>query len=219
MIGEGVLQIQPYNRTAAVRYALRHVFRPNPAYANMDTMGGGGDCTNFVSQCLLAGGWHMDYRGAGYETEWWYRRLGTAPFDADNNDWWSCTWSLPSLLSKYVLANNLGRPLDLMERPRLARTLKKGDIIFYDWSGDGFFDHSVIVTSFIRGWPRVTYRTLRPLTAIRNAYWTLRFRRHAKAIMGVRLVDNPSLPPSSPDWDVLIPCDRTRLENKRAPLL
>jgi hypothetical protein len=34
-----------FNRAAAVRYALRHVFHPNPAYANMDTMGGGGDCT------------------------------------------------------------------------------------------------------------------------------------------------------------------------------
>lgn len=200
-----------YDRAAAVRYALRHVFRPNPDFANMDTAGGGGDCTNFVSQCLLAGGWHMDYRASGFATEWWYRRLGTAPFDEDAKDWWSCTWSLPSLFSRY-LATNYARPMDLLAKPRLAKTLRKGDIICYDWNGDGFFDHSVIVTSIVRGWPRVTYRTLRPLRPIRNGYWTLRFRRKAKAIWGFHLPNNPQWQSANPDWSALLPCDRTRLQ-------
>jgi cell wall-associated NlpC family hydrolase len=203
------LTVQAYNRTAAVRYALQHVFHPNPDFANMDMLGGGGDCTNFVSQCLAAGGWRMDYRAPGFDSEWWYRRLGTGRFDADNNDWWSCTWSLPSLFNQYV-TTNFAKPMDLLANPRLARTLKKGDVIFYDWNGDGLFDHSVLVTSFRKGWPLVTYRTLSPLRPIRNGYWTLRFRRKAKAIMGVRLPNNPRVFPALPDWSKIGPCDQTR---------
>ncbi|HHT26692.1 MAG TPA: amidase domain-containing protein [Firmicutes bacterium] len=198
-----------YNRSAAVSYALRHVFNPNPEFANMDTLGGGGDCTNFVSQCLLAGGWRMDYRATGFDSEWWYRRRSTQPFDGDQRDWWSCTWSLPSLFILY-LSLYFGQRYDLLARPSRARLLRLGDIIFYDWDGDGFYDHSVIVTRRINGWPYVTYRTLKPLDPIRNAYWRLRFRGRARSIIGLRLVNNPDWFTSSPDWNVLVPCDRSR---------
>ncbi|MGI6611670.1 MAG: amidase domain-containing protein [Limnochordia bacterium] len=204
-----------FNRAAAVRYALRHVFHPNPAYANMDTMGGGGDCTNFTSQCLHAGGWTMDYRAVGYDTEWWYRRLGDDSFDGNNDDWWSCTWSLPSLLIRY-LTINYGGALDLLRRPRLARNLRRGDLVFYDWNGDGLFDHSAIVTRTANGVPRVTYRTLSPLRPIRNAHWRLRFRRKAQAIVGVRLPSRPDRPTAMPNWLTLVPCDQARKREERA---
>jgi hypothetical protein len=199
-----------YNRSAAVSYALRHVFNPNPEFANMDTSGGGGDCTNFVSQCLLAGGWRMDYRATGYDTEWWYRKLSTQPYDGDQRDWWSCTWSLPSLAILY-LSLHFGRRYDLLARPSRARLLRLGDVIFYDWDGDGLYDHSVIVTRRVNGWPYVTYRTLKPLEPIRNAYWRLRFRGRARSIIGVRLANNPDWFTSTPNWNRLIPCDQSRL--------
>lgn len=202
-------QAKAYDRAAAVAYALRHVFRPNPMYANMDTMGGGGDCTNFTSQCLVAGGWSMDYRAVGFDTEWWYRRIGDDASDSRHDDWWSCTWSLPSLLIQY-LTTNYGGAIDLLRRPSLAKTLRRGDLVFYDWNGDGLFDHSVIVTLFVKGVPRVTYRTLSPLRPIRNGHWTLRFRRRARAIVGVRLPTYPHAFPQIPNWRVLGPCDRRR---------
>ncbi len=42
-----------YNREQAVAYARRWALKRNPAY--LDFHGLGGDCTNFVSQCLYAG--------------------------------------------------------------------------------------------------------------------------------------------------------------------
>lgn len=198
-----------YNRARAVAYALRHVFRPNPAYANMDTMGGGGDCTNFTSQCLYAGGWSMDFRASGFATEWWYRRIGAEDFDSHHDDWWSCTWSLPALLIRYLTAN-FGTALDLLRRPSLARGLRRGDLIFYDWNGDGLFDHSVIVTRVSRGIPLVTYRTLSPLSPVRNRHWRLRFRRKATSIVAVRLPSNPRKFAVEPDWSVLWPCEARR---------
>lgn len=201
-----------YNRLAAVRYALRHWNDPNPAFGNMDTFGAGGDCANFVSQCLLAGGWPMDYRESASDREWWYRRIGTEPFDAAQDDWWSCTWTLADSHYRYMRANHAVAVYDLRANPRNARRLRRGDTIYYDWDGDGVLNHSAIVTGFNRrGQPLVTYRTLRPRRPVRNALWTLRFRGPARRILGVRLADRPLDYQVAPDFSRLPPCDRTRL--------
>lgn len=47
-------KLRGYNPSEAVRYAHRWANSFNPKYANYD--GKGGDCTNFVSQCIKAGG-------------------------------------------------------------------------------------------------------------------------------------------------------------------
>lgn len=56
----------PYDRRAAVAYANRWAYFRNPNF--LDFSGIGGDCTNFASQCLLAGGAVMNYT----ETFGWY---------------------------------------------------------------------------------------------------------------------------------------------------
>lgn len=48
-----------YDRAAAIAYARRWAFSRNPAY--LDFHGLGGDCTNYVSQCLYAGCGVMNY--------------------------------------------------------------------------------------------------------------------------------------------------------------
>lgn len=206
-----------YNRRAAVAYARRHVRNPNPAFANMDLFGGGGDCTNFTSQCLLAGGWPMDFRRTGQTTEWWYRRIGRDRLDAAGDDWWSCTWAVPENMFQYLVANH-GEPVDLRANPAAARRLRLGDIVFYDW-GTGRFGHSALVTAFRRdGEPLVTYRTLRPLRPQRNVHWSLRFRGRAARIVAVRLTGTPQVFPVAPDWSRLRPCDRRRLLSRRLHL-
>ena len=42
-----------YDRRRAVEYALRWALSRNPEYYDFEDIGG--DCTNFVSQCLFAG--------------------------------------------------------------------------------------------------------------------------------------------------------------------
>lgn len=46
-----------YNRKNAVSYALQYYYNYNPNYPNWSSYGG--DCANFVSQCLVAGGEKM----------------------------------------------------------------------------------------------------------------------------------------------------------------
>jgi len=205
-----VLPKQAFDRRAAAEYALRHVFDPNPAYANMDAMGAGGDCTNFTSQALFAGGFPMDYRGPGYYTEWWYRRVGREPFDASLDDWWSCTWALPENQFHY-LSRNHGTAYDVKRDPGAVRNLALGDIFYYDWDGDGRFNHSSIVTGFDRfGRPLVSYRTLRPRSPVSNSHWELRFRGEAARIFAVHLADDPRPFPARPDWNRLRPCESAR---------
>lgn len=53
------MELFPYDRAAAVRYAHRWAFARNPRYYDYELLGG--DCTNFASQCLYAGAHVMDY--------------------------------------------------------------------------------------------------------------------------------------------------------------
>ncbi len=57
----------PLNRAAAVRYAIRHALSANPAYIRY-----GNDCTNFVSQCMHAGGWSQIKGWYQSNSVWWY---------------------------------------------------------------------------------------------------------------------------------------------------
>ena len=57
---------QPYNRERAVEYARRWALERNPLF--FDFTGGGGNCTNFVSQSILAGSLYMNPT----ETFGWY---------------------------------------------------------------------------------------------------------------------------------------------------
>ena len=52
------MKVIPYDREKAVDYAHKWAFGRNPAYYNYDDIGG--DCTNFASQTLRAGGGVMN---------------------------------------------------------------------------------------------------------------------------------------------------------------
>ncbi len=52
-------QVKPYDRERAIEYARRWAFSRNPLFA--DFTGRGGNCTNFISQCLLAGTCQMNF--------------------------------------------------------------------------------------------------------------------------------------------------------------
>ena len=64
--------LMPYNREKAVEYADTWAMGRNPAYYDYSNLGG--DCTNFISQCLYAGGGIMNYtRDLG----WYYNNVTT----------------------------------------------------------------------------------------------------------------------------------------------
>lgn len=54
------MPLEIYNREAAILYARRWAMSRNPNYYDYEKLGG--DCTNFVSQCIYAGSGVMNYK-------------------------------------------------------------------------------------------------------------------------------------------------------------
>ncbi len=138
-----------YDRHAAVQYAEHWWNSYNPAFRVFDV-----DCTNYVSQCLLAGGAPM--RGMPVRDQgWWYK--------GDN---WSFSWAVAHSLRWYLSGSTQGLKGKAMERPE---ALIPGDVICYDFAGDGRWDHNtIVVAKDAEGMPLVNAHT----DNSRNRYWS-----------------------------------------------
>lgn len=119
--------ITPYNRQAAVDYARTWAMSRNPAY--YDFHGIGGDCTNFISQCLYAGSGVMNYTKT---FGWYYINVNQrAP-----------AWTGVNYLYNYLIKNQT-KAVFAEEVP--IQELELGDIIQLARSDIGFY-HSLLVT-------------------------------------------------------------------------
>ncbi|CDQ21203.1 Putative amidase domain-containing protein [Halobacillus karajensis] len=137
-----------YNRREAVRYADRWWDSYNPQYKSFDV-----DCTNYVSQCLRAGG--APTWGAPNRTKGWWYGSGT----------WSYSWSVAHALRWYLGGARQG--LTATEAST-ADQLSPGDVICYDFQGNGRFDHNTfVVKKDANGMPLVNAHT----SNSRHRYW------------------------------------------------
>ncbi|WP_207670930.1 amidase domain-containing protein [Caloramator sp. E03] len=155
-----------YSRFDAVRYAYTYGITPNPKYRYFQGHAdGGGDCTNFISQCLKAGGAPMDYSGTW---AWWYNNKST---DNLYDDSWSVTWSVANSLywclkSRYQLKLPGLKALEVQD----LDLLELGDIIQYE-NFRGFIYHSAIITAFTyNGGIRIPLITQHTFDAINTSY-------------------------------------------------
>jgi hypothetical protein len=144
------------NRSAVVNYAYRYWRNYNPSYRNFSNSGSrGGDCTNFVSQALRAGGW-ADVPGWYQSTSaWWYNRLNE-----------SYTWVNADLFFDFTRNRQRG------SLARYFSDLEPGDILQADWDNNGDIDHTMIVTYKRGGELFLTYHTNdtkdKPLSVLRR---------------------------------------------------
>lgn len=93
-----------YNREQAVAYAHKWAFGRNPKYFNL--AGLGGDCTNFISQCIFAGAPVMNYNA---NVGWYYNNpISRAPA-------WTSVHALFDFLTKNTGPGPYGRVIPLEE--------------------------------------------------------------------------------------------------------
>lgn len=147
----------PYRRDLAAAYADRWWNEGNPAFELFDV-----NCTNYVSQCIFAGNAPMNYTGRR-ESGWWYKGR------AGSRENWSYSWAVANAMSVYLsAARKSGLRAELVSS---ADELQLGDVIAYDWGGDGRFQHTTIVTAFdSAGQPLVNANTV----PSRHRYWDYR---------------------------------------------
>ena len=138
-----------YNRSAAVEYAKKWWDSNNTAYKNFEL-----NCTNFISQCLKAGKAPM--RGYPNRSQgWWY---------ANHN--WSYSWTVAHALRWYLGTSTRGlRAKEVTEPDKLI----PGDVICYDFDGDGKWQHNTIVVEIDSdNMPLVNAHTI----SSRKRYWS-----------------------------------------------
>jgi Putative amidase domain len=126
----------PLNRQAIVQYIYYYALTPNKKYRDYSMEGNkGGDCTNFVSQALQAGGWSRVDGGHRESTSWWYGGGLLPPYA-------SWTWIGADSFFKFIngrpRAKTIGRIADLVP----------GDVISVDLnpSANDGIDHTMLVS-------------------------------------------------------------------------
>lgn len=126
-----MLVIRKYDRERAVEYAERWAFARSPLFESFN--GIGGDCTNFVSQCVYAGSCVMNYQR---DFGWYYiSSLERA-----------AAWTGVEFFYTFMTSNESVGPF-MSETG--AGGLRLGDVIQLG-RADGDFYHTLIVVGFQR---------------------------------------------------------------------
>jgi hypothetical protein len=161
-----MLVIKPYLRERAVAYAKKYAFGQNPIFGNF--RGIGGNCTNFVSQCIYAGSCVMNYTPT---FGWYYVTLDDR----------SPSWTGVEYFYNFMTGNTDVGPFGTDVS---ADELEIGDVIQLGNNTDGFY-HTLLVVGFEGEDPLVAAQTddafARPLST-----YSYDFSRFIK-ILGVRV--------------------------------
>ncbi len=141
-------------------------FNPNPQYRYLPIVNNnGGDCTNFISQCLLAGGTPMKFNG---EYPWWYNHRNTLNV---MDDTWSICWAVAHSLYYYLKVNQEkgsfgAKGLEVYNKDEL----NIGDLIFFEDNNNRIF-HSTIITSFQGKEPLISQHSFNDLNIPIKTSW------------------------------------------------
>lgn len=160
-----------YEIFRAVSYAKRYNGAGNSPYGknnyNTDYMKLDSDCTNFVSQCLLAGGYkmHGSYtmkkptKSEKTVKEWYHYKVkkDKGGYTYRYTTSWVCVQEyynvrpldlgLYHYIRKNVKTANIHKKVKFNAKKWLKEyNLMIGDIVQMDKNGDGKYDHSIIIT-------------------------------------------------------------------------
>ena len=120
--------IPDYDRRAAVRYAHQWAFGRNPRFYDYEEIGG--DCTNFASQCLFAGGGLMNFVP---DFGWYY----ITP-NQKSPSWTGVEYLYDFLTRKTLSVGPVGEECGLED-------LRPGDLLQLSFTGEGYQHTPVVV--------------------------------------------------------------------------
>ncbi|MGE5474408.1 MAG: amidase domain-containing protein [Ignavibacteriales bacterium] len=115
-----------YNRIDALQYADRWALGRNPMYYDYSKIGG--DCTNFISQVLHAGGCTMNYSTDG----WFY----------ENGNKKSPSWTGVNFLYRFLIKDKVVGPV--VEETGVGK-IKIGDIVQLSFQEGNVYNHSLVI--------------------------------------------------------------------------
>lgn len=123
-----------FNASKGVAYAKKYADGKNfPKYAYC-SQPFGGDCTNFVSQILEAGG-VKQVKSDSEKKGWWHKSHNGAHTHSDS-------WIKAKTFAKYM-----GISYKTKSHKAFSKKVKKGDFIAFDKESDGNAEHMAFVTA------------------------------------------------------------------------
>ena len=124
-----MLATKPYKRENALAYAKKYAFSQNSLFGNF--AGIGGNCTNFVSQCMYAGSCEMNYKPT---FGWYYISLDDR----------SPSWTGVEFFYNFIIENADVGPFG---RTATSDELEIGDVIQLGREEEGYY-HTLLVVGF-----------------------------------------------------------------------
>lgn len=121
------MRISKYKKDLAVEYAKVWAKRRNPKYYNFDGLGG--DCTNFISQCLYAGSGVMNFTKT---FGWYYKSLNFR----------TPSWTSVEYLYNFLISRDRIGPFASVVKDSQAEI---GDIVQLAHATGDYF-HTAIIT-------------------------------------------------------------------------
>lgn len=117
----------------AASYADRYATSRNSNFPSF-----GSDCTNFTSQAINAGGYPMQYS----DPQWWIQ-----------HEWWGWnythSWSVVVDNWNFLIQDYPGGwDWGYQDTSRNTNGALYGDILFYDWDGNGTLDHTSMEVAY-----------------------------------------------------------------------
>jgi hypothetical protein len=162
-----------YNGATAATYADTYWQSYNPAWPSFAKRGG--DCTNFVSQALYAGGIAMRPSPPYAGDAAWYM-LQSKGRRWSNSLSWINVQSHRSFLLSLPGVTQAASYYGVAPGQVVASNAAQGDVVLYDWEDDGVYDHESIVVASggsnpdgAPNWDLVDAHTNNRY----HAYWTL----------------------------------------------
>lgn len=141
-----------YKPSNAVTYATTYALNGTGNTGFPDYTGVGGDCTNFVNSAIMAGlvgntDPNTVVSNAKYFalSSLWYFKWGTpftrGPAWTGANDFYKFAKGTRTSGMKFTFITK-----DSSTKALTFNSIKTGDVVFADWTGDGTIDHSMLVT-------------------------------------------------------------------------
>lgn len=155
-----------YSRINAVKYAKTYALRPNPNFKYFPLINDtSGDCANFISQCLLAGGAPMNFNS---KNPWWYNTLNTSN---TKDDTWSISWTVAHSLYWLLKINEQSKSSGIkgLEVSDI-NMLELGDLMFFE-NNNGAIFHSAIITSVSHSQPLISHHSFEALNIFYKNSW------------------------------------------------
>lgn len=123
-----MLKINVYSRNNALKYAMEYAMHKNPEFFDYTNMGG--NCTNYISQCVYAGAPKMNFSANG----WYY----LSPSNT------SISWANVEPFYNFITTNQGVGPYAKQSNLQMCEI---GDIIQLKFSGMSTFSHSLFVSN------------------------------------------------------------------------